>query len=214
MAAARARGCYGTGVTEPAVAADASVDGADVPASSRARLLLLLVYAALVGLLLVLDIDVVAGQAWLRAAGVWGVLAFVVAFALLQPLGVAAHVFIVMAAVIWPPWVALGASWSGAVVAGCVAFAFARTVGRQWVQQRLPPRLRVWDERLAQRGFRTVLTMRLLLFTFGPMQLMFGVSRVGFWAFVAGSALGLLPMIAAETWLGGSVVQWLWPEPA
>lgn len=185
-----------------------------VPLPSRARLGLVLVYVALVVALVVLDVDVAEGQAWLRQAGVWGILAFVAAFALLQPLGVAAHVFIVVAALVWAPWVALVASWSGAVLAGCVAFAFARTVGREWVQARLPPRLRVWDERLAARGFRTVLTMRLVLFTFGPMQLMFGVSRVGFVAFVAGSALGLLPMIAAETWVGGSVVQWLWPDPA
>lgn len=183
------------------------------PRSSRARLLLALVYVALVVALVLLDVDVQEGQAWLRGAGAWGLVAFVVAFALLQPLGVAAHVFIVVAALVWTPWVALLASWSGAVLAGCVAFAFARYVGRAWVQERLPPRLREWDERLAQRGFRTVLTMRLLLFTFGPMQLMFGVSRVRLVAFVAGSALGLLPMIAAETWIGGSLVQWLWPDP-
>jgi uncharacterized membrane protein YdjX (TVP38/TMEM64 family) len=173
-----------------------------------------LFYAALVVALVVLDVEVAEGQAWLRGAGAWGLLAFVAAFALLQPLGVAAHVFIVAAAVVWAPWVALLASWSGAVLAGCVAFGFARYVGRQWVQARLPPRLRAWDERLVERSLRTVITMRLLLFTFGPMQLMLGVSRVGFGAFVAGSAVGLLPMIAAETWLGGSVVQYLWPDPA
>jgi uncharacterized membrane protein YdjX (TVP38/TMEM64 family) len=180
---------------------------------SRARLLLGLVYVLLIVALVMLDVDVVEGQAWLRHAGLWGLLAFVVAFALLQPLGLAAHVFIVTAALVWEPWVAVLASWLGAVLAGCVAFGFARYVGRQWVQERLPPKLHPWNERLAERGFRTVLTMRLLLFTFGPMQLMFGVSRVRFWAFVAGSALGLLPMIVAETWIGGSVVQWLWPDP-
>lgn len=187
--------------------------GAAVPGPSRARLLLGLVYVALAVALVTLDVDVEEGQAWLRHAGAWGIVAFVVAFAVLQPLGVAAHVFIVAAALVWTPWVALLASWSGAVLAGCVAFGFARYVGREWVQARLPPKLRVWDLRLAERGFRTVLTMRLLLFTFGPMQLMFGVSRVRFATFVLASALGLLPMIAAETWVGGSVVQWLWPDP-
>jgi uncharacterized membrane protein YdjX (TVP38/TMEM64 family) len=181
---------------------------------SHERLWLGLVYVVLIAALLLLDIDVAEGQVWLRHAGFWGLLAFVVAFALLQPLGLAAHIFIVSAALIWEPWVALLASWCGALLAGCVAFGFARYVGRAWVQERLPPKLRVWDERLAVRGFRTVLTMRLFLFTFGPMQLLFGVSRVRFWAFVAGSALGLLPMIAAETWVGGSVVDWLWPDPA
>jgi uncharacterized membrane protein YdjX (TVP38/TMEM64 family) len=54
-----------------------------------------------------------------------------------------------------------------------------------------------------------VLAMRLLLFTFGPMQLMFGVSRVRFVPFVLASAIGLLPMIAIESFVGAGVVDWL-----
>ncbi len=180
---------------------------------SRARLLVGLLYVLLIVVVVMLDIDAAEGQAWLRSAGLWGLLTFVITFALLQPLGLAAHLLIVTAALVWPPWLALLVSWMGALLAGCVALAFSRYVARQWVQARLPARLRKWDDRLAERGFRTVLTMRLMLFTFGPMQLMFGVSRVRFWAFVGGSALGLIPMIAIETWVGGSVVAWLWPDP-
>ncbi|MBL4687599.1 MAG: TVP38/TMEM64 family protein [Nannocystaceae bacterium] len=138
----------------------------------------------------------------------WGPLLFVAAFALLQPFGFASHVFVIGASLVWSPWVALGLSWAGAVGAGCVAFGFARYMGRGWVQKRLPDKLAHYDERLANHGFRTVLIMRLMLYTFGPMQLMFGVSRVRFVPFVFGSALGLIPMLAIETWLGGNVVDW------
>jgi len=178
------------------------------PAALRA--LLVLVYAALIGGLLLLDIDPEQGRAWLRASGGWGLLAFVAAFALLQPVGAASHLFIVSAALVWDPGVALVASWVGALAAGSVAFGFARTVGRDWVQRRLPPKLAGWDARLAKNGFRTVVLMRLLLFTFGPMQLLFGVSRVRYGSFLAASALGLLPMIAVETLLGSTAVTWLW----
>ncbi|MCX4240073.1 TVP38/TMEM64 family protein [Paraliomyxa miuraensis] len=177
----------------------------------RARLLVGLLYLALFCVVVALDVSAAEGQAWLRQAGGWGLLAFVIAFALLQPLGMASHLFVVVAALVWSPWVALSTSWIGALAAGCVAFGFSRYVAREFVQARLPGKLRPWDERLATRGFRTVLTMRLLLFTFGPMQLMFGVSRVRFASFVAGSALGLLPMLAVETFVGGSVVEWIWP---
>ena len=145
----------------------------------------------------------------LLESGAWGPLLFVAAFALLQPFGFAAHVFIIGASLVWPPWVALGFSWAGAVGAGCVAFGFARYMGRDWVQKRLPEKLSKYDERLATHGFRTVLIMRLMLFTFGPMQLMFGVSRVRFVPFVLGSMLGLIPMLCVETWLGGNVVDWV-----
>jgi len=142
-------------------------------------------------------------------AGPWGAVAFLLAFALLQPIGVAAHVFVLTASLIWPPWQALALSWFGAMLAGSAAFWFARCVGHDFVQSRLTPRLRGYDERLAQRGFVTVLGMRLVFFTFGPMQLMFGVSRVRFGSFLAGSAIGLLPLIAFETFAGRGLLDWL-----
>ena len=138
----------------------------------------------------------------------WGPILFVLAFALLQPFGFAAHVFIIGASLVWPAPVSAALSWGGAVGAGCVAFLFARYMGRDWVQKRLPDKLAKYDERLAEHGLRTVLIMRLMLFTFGPMQFMFGVSRVRFAPFLLGSMIGLIPMICVETWLGANVVDW------
>lgn len=155
------------------------------------------------------DLSPASIRAHLLGSGAWGPVLFVLAFAALQPFGLSAHVFIVGAALVWPPLVALGLSWLGAVAAGCTSFGFARFMGREWVQARLPERVRRYDERLATRGFETVLVMRLLLFTFGPMQLMFGVSRVRFVPFVLASAIGLLPMVAVESFVGAGVIDWL-----
>ena len=117
--------------------------------------------------------------------------------------------FIIAASLVWPPAVAVPLSWAAAVAAGCVAFGFARFVGHDWVQERLPDRLRGYDEALATKGLRTVLVLRLTMFTFGPMQLMLGVSKVRFSKYVLGTALGLFPMIAIETLVGASLVDWL-----
>jgi uncharacterized membrane protein YdjX (TVP38/TMEM64 family) len=180
------------------------------------RILRFVLGFAFLGLVLVVlfggfheNLDADRVRAWLLASGVWGPILFLVAFALLQPVGVSAHVFILAASFVWPPAVALGLSWTGTVAAGCVAFAFARFVGHQWVQRRLPRRLHGYDEALATHGFRTVLLLRLMFFTFGPMQLMLGVSKVRFGPFVLGTALGVLPMITAETLLGANIVDLL-----
>jgi uncharacterized membrane protein YdjX (TVP38/TMEM64 family) len=155
------------------------------------------------------SLDAATIRAWLQASGIWGPILFVVAFALLQPLGLSAHVFILAASLVWHPVLALALSWAGTIAGGCVAFVFARFVGHQWVQARIPERLRRYDEALQTSGFRTVLVLRLLLFSFGPMQLMLGVSKVRFLPFLAGTALGVLPLVAAETLLGASIVDWL-----
>lgn len=142
-------------------------------------------------------------------SGPWGPIGFVVAFSLLQPLGFAAHVFIISGSLVWGPLVGFSLSWLGALGAGAAAYWFARYMGRAWVQSKMPAKLLKFDERLAKNGFRTVLVMRLMLFTFGPMQLMLGVSSVRFWPFMAASAIGLVPMLALESWLGSGVVTWL-----
>lgn len=186
------------------------------PARARRRWLRFLVGLAMLGCVIALvasgvvdDLSPSALRGHLLDSGPWGPALFVLAFALLQPFGLSAHVFIVGAALVWPPLVAMTLSWIGAVLAGCTSFGFARFMGRDWVQARLPERVRRYDERLATRGFETVLVMRLLLFTFGPMQLMFGVSRVRFVPFLLASAIGLLPMTAIESFVGAGVVDYL-----
>ncbi len=82
-------------------------------------------------------------------------------------------------------------------------------MGRDWVQSRLPHRFRGYDERLATRGFRTVLVMRLLFYTFAPVQFLFGVSQVRYRDVLAGSALGLIPMLLAEVAVGVGLLAWL-----
>lgn len=142
-------------------------------------------------------------------AGPWGPVVFVVAYAALQPFGFSSHAFIVAAALVWTPEIGIALSWLGTLASSTVAFVFARWMGREWVQRRLPARLRRWDDALAARGFRTVLVMRLLLFTFGPMQLMLGVSAVRFVPFLAATALGVLPLIVVESYVGAGLVAWL-----
>lgn len=155
------------------------------------------------------DLDATRVRDWLRASGIWGPVVFLLAFALLQPVGLSAHVFIIAAGLVWPATLALPLSWAGTVAAGCVAFGFARFVGHDWVQARIPERLRGYDEALVERGVRTVLLLRLMFFTFGPLQLMLGVSKVRFGPYVLGTALGVLPLVAAETLLGSGLVDWL-----
>lgn len=148
-------------------------------------------------------------RAWVEEAGIWGPIVFVLAFAGLQPFGISGHAFILGAALLWSPVQAFALSMGGALLATSVSFWFARYVGHSWVQRRLPARLRAYDDRLAIRGFRTVVLLRLLFFTFAPLQMMFGISRVDYRSVIAGSFLGLIPVMAVETFFGAGVVAWL-----
>jgi hypothetical protein len=67
--------------------------------------------------------------------GPWGYVAFVAAYAALQPFGVPGTVFILAAPLIWPWPVAFALSMTGTMAASVVGFSFARFVARDWVSK-------------------------------------------------------------------------------
>ena len=138
----------------------------------------------------------------LEESGPWGPLVYVASFALLEPMFVPGILFIVPASFIWPPWLAFGLSWIGSIGAGIVGFSFARWVGRDWIEERLPERLRAYDRRLEEHGLTTVIVVRLLFFLAPPAHWALGLSRVRFAPFVLGTAIGFVPGIALLTFVG------------
>ncbi len=128
--------------------------------------------------------------------GVWGYLAFVVSFALLQPFGIPGTVFVVAAALIWPWPIAFALSMIGTMAASVLGFSFARFVARDWVAKRIPPRFRKYDEALATRALTTVFVLRLVFWMAPPLHASLGVSQVRFWTHFWGSFAGyLLPLL-------------------
>lgn len=128
--------------------------------------------------------------------GPWGYVAFVAAYAALQPFGVPGTVFIVAAPLIWPWPVAFALSMAGTMAASVVGFSFARFVARDWIAAKIPARFREYDDALARRGFATVFLLRLVFWMPPPLHAFFGVSRVGFWTHFWASLAGyMLPIL-------------------
>jgi len=152
-------------------------------------------------------------RTWLQQAGAWGGILFISAYCVLQPLGVRSVFFLLTAPLVWEPATAFALSWAGTVAASVAAFAFARFVARGWVQRRLPPGIRRLDDRLASRGLRTVLLLRLFFYTAPTLQFALGVSRVKLGPFFAGTLLGVVPFTALMTLLGIQINAWLAANP-
>lgn len=137
--------------------------------------------------------------------GAWGYLAFIVAYAVLQPFGVPGTVFIVAAPLNWPWHVAFALSMTGTMAASVVGFSFARFVARDWVTARIPARLRRYDEALERSAFQTVVVLRLLLWMPQALHWFFGVSRVRFSTHFWGSIVGYIPPLLLVSYLGASM---------
>lgn len=220
--------CYLVGSTR--MAGDEGNDAGDGPGTAPpvaarsakrwrtlARGALLLLLAGAVAAVFATDlhnrVDVGDLRDRMRDAGWAGAAGFVVALALLQPVGVSVYLFMISASAVWPAPLAVLLSWLGIMGAGVVSFGFSRFVAYDWVHARLGARLDRWDRRLATTGFRTVLVTRLLFFTTVPVQLMYGISSVRFRDFVAGSALGVLPTTVLGVAIGSRVAAWFAARP-
>ena len=146
--------------------------------------------------------------------GPWGYLAFVLAYAALQPFGVPGTVFVIAAPLIWPWPIAFALSMTGTMAASCVGFAFARFVAREWVASRIPERFRRYDEALAKRAFATVFTLRLIFWMPPLLHAFFGVSKVRFSTHFWGSLAGYVPTLLLLSYFGQKLFDALKRLPA
>lgn len=145
--------------------------------------------------------------------GPLGYVAFVAAYAALQPFGVPGTVFILAAPLIWPWPVAFALSMVGTMAASVVGFSFARFIARDWVARMVPARFRAYDEALERRALSTVFLLRFLFWMPPMLHVFFGVSRVRFWTHFWGSLAGYTLPLLATAYFGQRVFDALRDAP-
>lgn len=98
--------------------------------------------------------------------------------------------------------------WIASVLGTTATFLLVRYFARDAVQRTLVSRfagLRVLDDRLERHGFATVLVLRLVLFLAPPLNWTIGATQVRVHHYVGGTALGVVPGIAATVFFADSI---------
>jgi uncharacterized membrane protein YdjX (TVP38/TMEM64 family) len=157
--------------------------------------------------------DLARTRATLTELGAWGYVAFIGAYAALQPFGVPGTIFVGVAPLIWPWPIAFALSMAGTMAASVIGFSFARFVARDWIASRVPERFRRYDEALARRAFTTVFLLRLVFWMPQVLHTFFGVSRVTFATHFWGSALGYVIPLFLVSYFGPQIIEWMRNAP-
>jgi uncharacterized membrane protein YdjX (TVP38/TMEM64 family) len=147
-------------------------------------------------------------------AGIWGPVVIILLFSLLEPFGTPGAIFLLTAATLWPFPLAFLVNWLGATGAGMIGFAFARYFGRDWVEHRMPDRLKLWDERLSGRGISGVVLFRLFFFLNPASHWALGLSSVPAPKAFFGTLIGFAPAIALWTYFGAEILDWFEAQSA
>lgn len=119
-------------------------------------------------------------------------------------IGLPLNLFIIGAAVTLGPWRAFGCGFVGAMIAAAISFGLGHHFGKPLARRLVGEKLETLTNTMARRGIGSVATLRLLpVAPFGIMNLVAGASGLRFSPFMIGSAIGLLPGIAAVTFAAG-----------
>lgn len=164
-----------------------------------------MVWAWSSGRLASLDVDSL--RILVASSGPWGPLAFVLAFALLQPVGVTAHLFIVAAGVVWPVPEALVWSQIGLLAGTTVSYGVGRALAPEALRARMPARVLAWEERLRSGGLLAVVGVRVVFFSFFAVSALMGAMRVPFRTYTLGTWLGCLPVAVGEVFLAHELAE-------
>ncbi len=175
--------------------------------------------AALAVVMLIGGFLMLGGYSWLTEpgrveelltdTGVWGPVLFVAVMWVTQPVGVPGAVYMLPAGVVWPAPTAVALCWIGNMGSSLLAFAYARRWARDWVATRIPPRLRRYDDRLAEGGLLPIVALRVVFGQIPAADWLLGVTKVPTRRFLAGTAIGIVPGIVIFVVLGGGLLD-LW----
>ncbi|TAH34473.1 MAG: TVP38/TMEM64 family protein [Planctomycetota bacterium] len=170
-------------------------------------LLLPLVAAALVAFFLLRD-RIPEFVEWVRGRGVLGALliglVYVAAVALLVP----ASALTLAIGFIYGPVVGTAIVSPASVVGATVAFLLARTLLRKPVEQKFgaSPRFKALDRAIEKDGLKILILTRLSpVIPFGPLNYLFGLTRMPLLPYVLGSFVGMLPGTFLYVYLGSTL---------
>lgn len=115
----------------------------------------------------------------------------------------------ILAGVVLGSWVGTGVAIVGNVLGATLAFLLARYILKKYVQEKILPKypnLKKYEEELFEKGFYTVLFLRLIpLFPFNALNFLLAVTKVKFKDYFLGTLIGIVPGTFAFVFLGESI---------
>jgi uncharacterized membrane protein YdjX (TVP38/TMEM64 family) len=129
---------------------------------------------------------------FLNAAGFWAPLLFIFVYAVGVCLFVPGTLLTALGAAIFGSYLGFLYVWVGAMVGSSAAFWIGRTLGREFAASVIGDRLKKYDDAIERNGFAAVLYLRLVYFPFTAMNFGMGLTKVRFWDYFFGTALGII----------------------
>ncbi len=144
-------------------------------------------------------------QTWLERAGIWAPIIYIIIYTVATILVLPSTALNLTGGAIFGPWI--GTLWTSvaAIIAAIIAFCYSRTVGREWISQKLAGRWQAMDAEMHQGGLFYMFAIRLLpIIPYGLVNFAAGLTSVSFKDYLLGTVLGTVPGVLPFVMLGSS----------
>ncbi|MFC8411712.1 TVP38/TMEM64 family protein [Arthrobacter sp. NPDC057259] len=180
----------------------------------RLMVLVLFVAAAAVAALL-FPVPTVEEVRWYFTGTSWGPAVFILGYAALTLTPVPKSVLTIGAGVVFGFVGGVGLVVAAALLGASAAFWLGRWLGREAVENYTGARAGKLDEVLGRRGFVAVVGVRLVpVLPFTAINYLAGATSVGWWHYLLGTALGILPGTVSYVTLGAFGLRFGWQVQA
>jgi len=142
---------------------------------------------------------------FLESTGVWAPVMFVLIYTAGVCFFLPGTVLTALGAALFGPYWGFLYVWLAAMSGASLAFLIGRHLGRDFAASIVGNRLKRYDDAIGRNGFATVLYLRLIYFPFTPMNFGMGLTKVRFWNYFAGTALGIMVGTFIFTFFVGTI---------
>lgn len=147
-------------------------------------------------------------QVWLGKMGLYAPIVYIVLYTLGTLLVLPSTPLNLTGGALFGIW--WGTLWTtiAAIVAAIASFAFTRSLGREFVNQKLAGKWEALDRKMCQGGIFYIIAIRLLpIIPYGIVNFSAGLTSIGFKEYLIGTAIGTLPGILPFVMMGSGITQ-------
>ena len=144
---------------------------------------------------------------WVEQRGAWGYVIFIAAYAVATVFFFPGSLMTVGAGLAFGLWRGFAVVSAGSTLGAALAFLIARYFVRSRVEMAAKnnPKFAAMDEAIGREGWKMVALLRLSpLLPFNLSNYLYGVTKIGFWPYLAASWAGMLPGTFLYVYLGAA----------
>lgn len=161
-----------------------------------------------IGIIIIGGIDRQQLEIWLEKMGIFAPIIYLVLYTIGTLLILPSTPLNLTGGAIFGIW--WGTLWTtvAALVAAIAAFAFTRTVGRDFISQKLAGRWSAVDAEIRQGGLFYMFAIRLLpIIPYGIVNFVAGLTSIRFKDYLIGTLLGTLPGVLPFVMMGAGITE-------